>query len=130
MAAGDSPNETIQQDGVTIIVLGQDHENLDDAMLEELRTYILDAIAAADPPLIGLDLSHVNFFGSAFIEVLFRAWNRIEKQGNGEFALCSLTPYCAEVIDVTHLNRLWAIYKTREEAVADLKAKHDSRSSD
>lgn len=123
MTASKQPKEVIQQDGVTVIALGTDYENLDDAVLDDLRKFILEAVADADPPLVVLDLSHTKFFGSAFIEVLFRAWNRIEKQGGGEFCLSGLTQYCAEVIDVTHLNRLWAIYKTREEAVQALKAK-------
>jgi hypothetical protein len=38
-----------------------------------------------------------------------------------------LTPYCAEVIDVTHLNRLWSIYNNRDEAVAALKAKRTKK---
>lgn len=123
MASSNSSNSVTRQDGVTIIALGPEYENLDDAILEELRKVILDGVANADPPLVVLDLSHTKFFGSAFIEILFRAWNRIEKQEGGEFCLSGLTPYCAEVIDVTHLNRLWSIYDTREEAVAALKAK-------
>ena len=123
MTASKQPKEVLQIDGVTVIALGNDYENLDDAVLDDLRKFILEAVADADPPLVVLDLSHTKFFGSAFIEVLFRAWNRIEKQGGGEFCLSGLTQYCAEVIDVTHLNRLWAIYKTREEAVQALKAK-------
>lgn len=123
MTSSNSSNNVARQDGVTVIALGPDYENLDDAILDELRKVILDGVADADPPLVVLDLSHTKFFGSAFIEILFRAWNRIEKQEGGEFALSGLTPYCAEVIDVTHLNRLWKIYNTREEAVESLKDK-------
>jgi anti-anti-sigma factor len=122
-SSNSSSSSVTQQDGVTIIALGPDYENLDDAILEDLRHVILDGVAQAHPPLVVVDLSHTKFFGSAFIEILFRAWNRIVKQEGGEFCLSGLTPYCAEVIDVTHLNRLWCIYNTREEAVAALKAK-------
>lgn len=123
MSQGNSINHVVRQDGVTIIALGPEYENLDDVVLEGLRKLILDAVANADPPLVVLDLSHTKFFGSAFIEILFRAWNRIQKQEEGEFCLSGLTPYCAEVIDVTHLNQLWSIYTTRDEAIAALKAK-------
>lgn len=122
MTTSNQPDKVIQQEGVTIIALGPEYENLDEAILDELRKVILDAVANANPPLVVLDLSHTKFFGSAFIEILFRAWNRIEQQ-NGEFCLCGLTTYCAEVIDVTHLNRLWSIYDNREEAVEALKEK-------
>lgn len=122
MTESNQPDNVTRQEGVTIIALGPEYENLDEAILDDLRKLILDAVASADPPLVVLDLSHTKFFGSAFIEILFRAWNRVQQQ-NGEFCLSGLTPYCAEVIDVTHLNRLWSIYKTREEAVAALKKK-------
>jgi anti-anti-sigma factor len=127
MATGNSINHVTRQDGVTIIALGPEYENLDDAVLDDLRKLILNAVADADPPLVVLDLTHTKFFGSAFIEILFRAWNRVVKQDGGEFCLSGLTPYCAEVIDVTHLNRLWSIFKTRDEAVAALKAKRPKK---
>jgi anti-anti-sigma factor len=99
-----------RQQGVTVISLGPEYENLDEPVLEELRDSMLDA-------LVVLDLSHTKFFGSAFIEVLFRTWNRLNSREGGRFCLCGLTPYCAEVIEVTHLDRLWRITSTRDEAV-------------
>ncbi len=117
-----NPSENVfYQDGVTVIALGREYENLDDAVLESVRKVILDGVDSANPPVVVLDLSHTKFFGSAFIEILFRAWNRLEGQTGGQFCLCGLTPYCAEVIDVTHLNRIWEVYDNREDAVAALK---------
>jgi anti-anti-sigma factor len=69
-----------------------------------------------------LDLSHTRFFGSAFIELLFRAYNRVNEREGGVFALSGLTEYCAEVIAVTHLDRLWKVYPTRAAAVKALSA--------
>ena len=116
-----SPQVT-QQSGVTVISLGPEYENLDDHTLDEVREVILKATAEADPPLVVLDLSHTKFFGSAFIEILFRAWNRVNNRERGKFCISGLTPYCAEVIEVTHLDRLWTIFKTRDEAVKALAA--------
>lgn len=108
------------QDGVTVIHLGPEYENLDESRLDELRSSILDIAETATPPLVVLDLSHTKFFGSAFIEIMFRAWKRVDVRG-GTFALSGLTPYCAEVVQVTHLDRLWSIYGDRDGAVAALK---------
>ncbi len=110
-----------RQDDVTIVALGPEYENLDDAVLEQLRDTMLEAARTAEPPLFALDLSHTKFFGSAFIEVLFRTWNRLNARNGGKFCICGLTPYCAEVIQVTHLDRLWHIAATRDEAVAALR---------
>ncbi len=108
------------QDGVTVIRLGPEYENLDESRLEDLRASILEVAETADPPLVVLDLSHTKFFGSAFIEVMFRAWKRLDVR-NGTFALAGLTPYCAEVVQVTHLDRLWNVYNDSENAVTALK---------
>ena len=108
---------------MSVISLGPEYENLDQNVLEELRATILQVAENADPPLVVLDLSHTKFFGSAFIEILFRAWNRMNSRPGGKFCISGLTAYCAEVIEVTHLDQLWTIYKTREEAVAALSGK-------
>jgi len=68
-----------------------------------------------------VDLSGVDFFGSSFIELLYRVWSRLHNRG-GQFALCGLSPYCREVIEVTNLNTLWPLYASVDEAVAGVKA--------
>ena len=108
------------EDGVTVIHLGPEYENLDESLLEELRSVILEVAESASPPRVVLDLSHTKFFGSAFIEIMFRAWNRLNAR-NGTFALSGLTPYCAEIIQITHLDRLWTVYDDRRSAVAELR---------
>jgi anti-anti-sigma factor len=105
-----------QDQGVTVIALGADYENLNESGLEALNGMLLKATAQADPPLIVLDLSHLRFFGSGFIEALFRAWNQLNARG-GRLSLCGLTTYCREVVEITHLDQLWRVFETRDEAV-------------
>lgn len=109
-----------QRDGVTVISLGAEYENLDEGVLDALQRQLLPAFDAADPPLVVLDLSRTKFFGSAFLEVLLQAGNRLTPKAGGRFAISSLTTYCAEVITITHLDRVWEIFKTTDEAVAAL----------
>jgi len=121
MATSSNP-ETEVQDGVTIISLGPAYENLDEHLLEDVSVAILKSTTAADPPLVVLDLSHTKFFGSAFIEILFRAWNRVQSKAGGRFVISGLTEYCLDVIKVTHLDQLWDVYETRAEAIAAVKS--------
>jgi anti-anti-sigma factor len=110
------------QDNVTVVALvGAEYENLDQCLLEGIRNSLLDVAQSADPPLLVLDLSHTKFFGSAFIEILFRVANRL-KNRNGRFALANLTDYCAEVIHVTHLDSLWPVVATTQDAIDVLTA--------
>ncbi|MBA3314171.1 MAG: STAS domain-containing protein [Planctomycetaceae bacterium] len=109
--------EVETQSGVTVIHLGREYENLDESLLDELRSVILDVAETAVPPKVVLALSHTKFFGSAFIEIMFRAWKRVQARG-GTFAISGLTEYCAEIVEVTHLDRLWTVYADRKTAVA------------
>lgn len=110
-----------QVEGVSVIELGAEYENLDESALDELRDVILKVVEDADPPKVVLDLSHTQFFGSSFIELIFRAWNRSQAKEGGEFVISGLTEYCREVIAITHLDRLWKLYDNVDAAVADLK---------
>lgn len=108
---------------VTVIGLGPGFESVDEHTLDGgLRDSLLDAADAAEPPRVVLDLSHTTFFGSSFIEVLFRMWNRLQSRAGGAFALSGVTPYCEEVLHVAHLDTLWRVYPDRAAAVRELDA--------
>ena len=120
MIAATAPQVAVQ-DGVTVVSLvGAEYENLDERLLDGIRTALLDIAQTTNPPLMVLDLSHTKFFGSAFIEILFRVANRMKNRG-GKFALSGLTKYCAEVIHITHLDSLWPVLPESSAAVAKLK---------
>ena len=118
MANSRKPTVTVE-DGITVIHLGPEYESLDEHGLDELRDSLLKAVDGANPPFVVLDMAHTKFFGSAFIEVLFRGWNRLHAR-KGEFAISSLTPYCREVIEITNLDKLWKIAGSSREAVQHL----------
>ncbi len=104
---------------VTVIAFGPQFETLDEFALDKIRDFVLEAAKAADPPKVVIDLSYTNFFGSSFIEILFRVWNRVNGAG-GKFALAGLTPYCREVLEITHLDKLWTILPNADEAVSTI----------
>jgi anti-sigma B factor antagonist len=107
--------------GVTVVTLGPEYESLEETELETLKGTLLDVAERAEPPLVLLDLSQLRFFGSALIEALFRAWNHLKVRPGGQLSLCGLTSYCREVVEITHLDQLWSIFETRDEAVRALK---------
>lgn len=109
------------RNGVTVIALGNEYENLDEHLLDKLREVMLGVAQTADPPLVVLDLSNTKFFGSAFIEILFSLSNCL-KGRSGSFALCSLTSYCEEVLRITHLDSIWPVYANRDLAVTGLRS--------
>lgn len=107
-------------ENVTVLAIGPDFPALHDTALETLGADLLAATQEADPAWIVLDLTNIEFFGSSFIEILFRMWNRVQMAGDGKFAICGLSSYCKEVLTITHLDKLWTIVPTQEEAINHL----------
>lgn len=107
---------------VTCVRLGREFESLDETSLDEIREDMLDKAYKADPPRVLIDLSNVKFFGSSFIEVLFRIWNKVSKIEKGRFGICGLSAYCTEVLQITQLDTLWQLYPTFDEAVASMNS--------
>lgn len=112
--------EVIDQDGVTVVVLGEEYDNLEEMTLEQASTHLLEIARAAEPPLLVIDMSRTRFFGSAFLGTLFRVWRRLTTR-NGRMTVCGAGGVVAEVLDVTQASRLWTLHPTRDAAIADLK---------
>lgn len=106
------------ENGVTILALGEEFENIDEQTLETFRDAIDSAAENADPPRLLIDLSHTKFFGSSFIAVLFRIWKRLRDKPGCRFAICGMSKYCHQVLVVTHVDTLWQIYPDRSSAMA------------
>lgn len=112
--------EVVVDRRVSVVSLGAGSQSLDEQVLDAgLRDALLEIADEADPPLIVLDVAQTTYFGSSFIEIVFRMWNRLRSKG-GNLAICGVTPYCREVLQVAHLDTLWKLYPTRDEAVAGL----------
>jgi anti-anti-sigma factor len=90
---------------------------LDDALLEETQRKLFQLVDGADPPFLLLDMEKTEYFGSSFIEMLFRIWNRVNRR-SGQFALCSLNPNCLDILQTARLDSLWNVHPDRKTAVA------------
>ena len=70
-------------------------------------------------PMVIFDLAEVNYFGSAFLQLLLRCHTLVKTRG-GELVLASLSERAAELLEITALDTLWAIYESRDEALEAL----------
>lgn len=114
-----SPFFDLQQKGtVTVLSLTHRCQMIEDSLLEPLGRDLITAIQGLSSPHAVLDLSVTRFFGSGFIELLLRIWRTLQQHEDARFALCGLQQYCREVLEVTHLDQLWPIVPTVDEAIA------------
>lgn len=108
----------IREGKVTIVVFGSALKQLDEANITDVSRKLVDIAEKLPHPCLVLDMSSTEFFGSSFIEALFRAWKKLNTKPNAKFAIAGLQPYCREVLEVTHLDKLWNLFDTPAAAVA------------
>jgi anti-anti-sigma factor len=109
-----------RQGDVTIFELGREYDALDVAHFEPFAAELLAAAKSVNPPLLLLDFSHTSYIGSSFIEMLVRAWKRLNERG-GRLALCGVSGFCQDVFVATRLDSLWPICDDRDTAIALLQ---------
>jgi anti-anti-sigma factor len=83
-------------------------------------TAAVDEAGQASVPKVLLDMSSVKFFGSSYIEVLYRLWKQMESR-KGRFVISGLHPYCREVLQVTNLDKIWTIVTDRDAGLTILR---------
>ncbi|MBX3412297.1 MAG: STAS domain-containing protein [Pirellulales bacterium] len=109
-----------RQGDVTVFQLDREYDALDVARFEPFAAELLAAAKSANPPLLVLDFGHTAYIGSSFIEMLVRAWKRLNERG-GRMALCGVAGFCQDVLRATQLDTLWPICDDRDAAVALLQ---------
>lgn len=110
----------LEQDGdVAIISFLRGSETINSPVVDQI-TNRLTAMVRNAPGRVLIDLQHVEFFNSTFVELLVRCWKVAREKQGGQLALCSLRPYCREILEVTNLATLWPIYRSREAALEQM----------
>ncbi len=82
-----------------------------DKSLQHVRRLMQDLADEPAPQCLVIDLSQVHYFGASFIGILVNAWDQFRKQ-HRRFAICGLTPYCARLIQILQLDKLFDVYPT------------------
>jgi anti-anti-sigma factor len=94
-------------------------EEMHEASMDQAAKLVVSSLKE-DPPLgIVVDLSQLSYFGSVFVNFLLRCYMLAKKQGI-EFVLAGASAASRELFKVLGFETLWALYDTRQEAVAAL----------
>lgn len=106
---------------VTVVVPSSEIEGLQWELIEQASEMMLAPLDKGETPLVVIDLSEVDYFGSVFLSLLLRTWKSVFQHG-GTMVLCHVSTRARELLKVTALDTLWAIYDTRDEAMAVLES--------
>ncbi len=104
---------------VAVITPSPELENMPEPLIEQAAQVVLAPLKENPPSGMIVDLSRVNFFGSVFISFLLRCHLVVKKQG-AELVLAGVSDRVRELLRLTSLDTLWALYATRAEALEAL----------
>jgi anti-anti-sigma factor len=122
MAAKSSQSESFRVDrhgDIAVITPSPDVESMNETVIHQAAQMVVDALKEDPPAGIVIDLSQVNYFGSVFVSFLLRCHMRAKQQGS-EIVIAGASDRTRELLRLTALDTLWALYKTRAEALEAL----------
>lgn len=90
-------------------------------LIEQAAEVVMEPLQQQDVPMVVVDLSDVNYFGSVFLALLLRCHKFVKSRG-GELVLCGVSKVAGELLRMTALDTIWAIYDTKDEALDALEA--------
>ncbi len=96
-------------------------EAVDWVYIDQAAQVVLEPIRGQEVPLVVFDLEQVTYFGSVFLALLLRCQKLVKSKG-GEMVLCSLTAPAQELLQITGLDMVWAIYDNRADALSAIGA--------
>ena len=85
-------------------------------LIEQAAEIVMAPLRKQEVPMVVFDLSDVSYFGSVFLALLLRCHKFVKSRG-GELVLCGASKMAAELLRVTALDTLWAIYDSRADAL-------------
>ncbi len=104
---------------IAVIVPASEVESMQWELIEQAAEIVLSPLKAEPASGVIVDLSQVSYFGSVFLSLLLRCHKLIKQQG-GEMVLCGASERARELLRLTALDTIWAIYDTREQAIEAL----------
>lgn len=104
---------------IAVITPSSEVEKLPENLMEQAAQMVLSPLRSDPPEGLVFDLSKVSFFGSVFLSFLLRCHKRVKEHG-GEMVVAGASARARELLHMTALDTLWALYANRAEAIAAL----------
>ncbi len=85
-------------------------------LIEQAAEIVMAPLKSHNSPMVVFDLSEVSYFGSVFLALLLRCHTAVKSRG-GELVLCGASKMARELLRITALDTLWAIYDKKDQAL-------------
>src|SRR3954452_22622361 len=104
---------------IAVIIPSPEVEKLPENLMEQATQMVLAPLRSNPPEGLIFDLSHVDYFGSVFLSFLLRCHKRVKEHGS-EVVVAGASQRARELLHMTALDTLWALYNSRAEALEAL----------
>jgi anti-anti-sigma factor len=104
---------------IAVVIPSPEVESMHEVLIEQAAKMVVNSLKEDPPAGIVVDLSKVSYFGSVFLSFLLRCHTLAKKHGS-EIVLAGTSERTRELLHLTSLDTLWAIYTTRAEALGAL----------
>jgi anti-sigma B factor antagonist len=104
---------------IAVITPSPEVEKLPENLMEQAAQLVLAPLRSDPPAGLIFDLSKVDYVGSVFLSFLLRCHKRVKEHGS-EVVVAGASNRARELLHMTALDTLWALYNTKSEALAAL----------
>jgi anti-sigma B factor antagonist len=104
---------------IAVVIPSPKVEEMHETLIAQAAKMVVNSLKQDPPAGIVIDLSQVNYVGSVFVSFLLRCHMLAKKQGS-EIVLAGASDPARELLHLLDLETVWAIYKTRREAIEAL----------
>ena len=120
MTTSETPYRLEAINGCTIISLLPELNNVQWADIEQVGTNALAQLEASRTPALLVDLSELEYMGSAMVALIVRLWKAVQKRG-GRMVVVNRHQLVFEVLKLAGLHTVWTIVETRDDAFKQLR---------
>ncbi len=106
-------------DKIAVITPAPEVESMPENLIYQAAEIVLAPLRKNPPEGLIIDLSQVKFFGSVFISFLLKC-HMLAKRHGTEVVLAGASQRARELLHLTALDTLWALYDTQDEALAEM----------
>jgi anti-sigma B factor antagonist len=104
---------------IAVIIPASEVESMPENLIQQAAEFVLAPLRKDPPAGLVIDLGEVKFFGSVFISFLLKCHMLVKRHGS-EVVLAGASDRIRELLHLTSLDTLWALYDTRAQAMEAL----------
>lgn len=101
---------------IAVIIPSPEVESMPENLIHQAAQMVLAPLREDPPAGLVIDLAQVSYFGSVFLSFLLRC-HMLAKRHGTEVVLAGPSDRTRELLHLTSLDTLWALYDTRAQAL-------------